>query len=171
VLAEPSGDQAVTRSGAQVGDTLYVTGSLGGAIDPDGGGRHLTFEPRLHEAIELAGLLGDQLHAMIDLSDGLGRDAGHIAECSGLAIEIDAERLPCTAGVDWRRAMSDGEDYELLFASSGAVPSTLSGGVPVGEIGRTIARTDADQPLVTVRLGDTTIDGAALGWQHESDTP
>jgi thiamine-monophosphate kinase len=167
VLAEPVGDRPITRSGAVAGDGLYVTGSLGGAVEPDGGGLHLTFEPRIDEAIELAEALGDRLHAMIDLSDGLGRDASHIAESSNVTIEIEAERIPCAAGVDWRSAMSGGEDYELLFAASGDVPATLGDGVPVRSIGRIVPRASAGGPLVRVSRGGSTFDGAELGWQHE----
>ena len=80
VLAEPGPAGPITRSGARVGDTLYVTGTLGGSFET---GRHLTFEPRIKEALTLAAAAGQVetggwLHAMIDLSDGLGRDAGHI---------------------------------------------------------------------------------------------
>ena len=103
VLAEPGPGGAVTRSGARAGDVIAVTGRLGGSVQADGLGRHLTFEPRLKEAAILAETLGNRLHAMIDISDGLGRDASHVAELSGGRIEIDAERIPCSEGVDWRR--------------------------------------------------------------------
>jgi thiamine-monophosphate kinase len=166
VLAEPSHERPITRSGAEEGDVLYVTGELGGAVEPDGGGRHLTFEPRLAEAIELAETLGDRLHAMIDLSDGLGRDAAHIAERSDVGIEIESDLIPCSAGVGWREAMSEGEDYELLFAATGDVPSMLVRGLPVRPIGRVVQRDAAGTGLVLVRDGATTFDGSELGWQH-----
>jgi thiamine-monophosphate kinase len=166
VLAEPSHGRPITRSGAEEGDLLYVTGNLGGAVEPDGGGRHLTFEPRLAEAIELAETLGERLHAMIDLSDGLGRDAAHIAERSGVGIEIDANLIPCSAGVGRREAMSGGEDYELLFAATGDVPSMLVQRLPVRPIGRIVQRDVAGTGLVLVRDGESTFDGSELGWQH-----
>ena len=71
VLAEPGPDRVIRRDGARPGDALYVTGRLGGSLDADGGGRHLTFEPRVQVALELSRQLGDRLHAMIDISDGL----------------------------------------------------------------------------------------------------
>jgi thiamine-monophosphate kinase len=167
VLAEPGPGGAVTRSGARAGDVIAVTGRLGGSVQADGLGRHLTFEPRLEEAAILAATLGNRLHAMIDISDGLGRDASHVAEQSGGRIEIDAERIPCSEGVDWRRAMSDGEDYELCFAAAGEVPARV-GEVPVTVVGRFVERGGPDDPLVVVKAGGRTLDGSELGWEHRS---
>jgi len=168
VLAEPVNGRAITRAGAEADDVVYVTGALGGAVLEDGLGKHLTFEPRIPEAIELAGALGPRLHAMIDLSDGLGRDASHIADCSGVRIEIDAARIPCTAGVDWRAAVGGGEDYELLFTAGGDVPAQLAGGLAVTAIGRVSPRRGEGGPLVIIRDGNEIITGDELGWQHES---
>jgi len=168
VLAEPLGSGPVLRSGARVGDTLFVTGRLGGSVQPDGGGRHLTFEPRLAEATELLEQLGERLHAMIDISDGLGRDAAHIAEDSSVRIEIDVPAIPCHADVQWKHAAGDGEDYELLFAADGRVPETVGKGVPVTAIGRVVARAEADRPLVVFRDGNERIGGDELGWEHHA---
>ena len=165
VLAEPGPAGPVTRSGARAGDTVYVTGVLGGSLGPDGLGRHLTFVPRLSEALALAGALAERLHAMIDLSDGLGRDASHLAERSGVQIEIDAERVPCADGADWPRAMSDGEDYELCFTAVGEVPDRL-GELEVTAVGRVVERPDPAGPRVVVREGARTLDGSSLGWEH-----
>jgi thiamine-monophosphate kinase len=167
VLAEPGPGGPVTRSGALAGDVIAVTGTLGGSLGPDGLGRHLTFEPRLAEASTLAETLGRRLHAMIDISDGLGRDASHLAECSDVQIEIDAERIPCAEGVDWRRAMSDGEDYELCFAAAGEVPSQV-GELPVAVVGRVRERPGPHDPRVVVRAGERILDGSSLGWEHAS---
>jgi len=166
VLAEPGPAGAVRRSGARAGDKLYVTGLLGGSLQKDGLGRHLTFEPRIDEALSLAEQLNERLHAMIDISDGLGRDAAHLARRSGVSIEIDAHRIPCTGGLDWRRAMSDGEDYELCFAVGDGVPPRLDD-LPVTEVGRVVERA-GHGPLVVVRDGPETIDAASLGWEHRS---
>lgn len=116
--AEPGG--AVTRSGARVGDWLFVTGPLGGSIL----GKHLTFTPRVREAQQLHRLV--DLHAMIDISDGLAADLNHICEESHVGAILHASSIPIADAVhrlgDGRpaldHALSDGEDFELLFAVS-----------------------------------------------------
>ena len=167
VLARPGPAGAVTRSGARAGDTLYVTGRLGGSLGPDGQGRHLTFEPRITEALLLADSMRTRLHAMIDISDGLGRDATNLARRSGVRIEIDAARIPCADGVDWRRAASDGEDYELCFAATGDVPSTLAD-LQVTAIGRVVEQGPGTLAPVEIRTGKESIDATRLGWEHHS---
>ena len=138
-----------------------MTGALGGSM----AGRHLTFEPRIGEAVALAALLGDRLHAMIDLSDGLGRDGGHIAEQSGVGLEIDAATLPCTAGVDWKAALSDGEDYELCFTAVGEVPDVIDG-LAVTTVGEVVeAMEDA---RVIVRSDGDRYRADEFGWQHST---
>jgi len=101
---------AVARSGARAGDVLCVTGQLGGSR----AGHHLRFEPRLAEGQWLA--RGGWVRAMMDLSDGLGKDLPRLARASGLSFLIDPEKLPRRRGVDAVRAVNEGEDYELLFA-------------------------------------------------------
>jgi thiamine-monophosphate kinase len=165
VLAEPAGERVVTRGGAKAGDDVYVTGTLGGAVAPDGGGRHLTFEPRIAEALELLEHLGPRLHAMIDLSDGLGRDADHVADASGVQLRIDAERIPRTSGCDWRSAAGTGEDYELLFTATGEVPDALAARTSVTRIGA-VAQTSAG-PRVVIMDGEEAVDATALGWEHQ----
>ena len=98
------------RSTGRPGDTLYVTGQLGGSI----GGRHLTFRPRLAEARWLATHF--KLRAMMDLSDGLARDLPRLAAASGTGYQVEAEKLPRHRGCSTEQAATDGEDYELLFA-------------------------------------------------------
>ncbi len=165
VLAKPGPNPPLRRSGAKVGDNLYVTGKLGGSVDENSLGRHLTFEPRINEALALSETLGTRLHAMIDISDGLGRDASHIAEQSKVAIEIDAGSLPIYVGLDWQRAVSDGEDYELCFTAEGDVPAKI-GDVQVTQIGCVVAGNDTLQPKVIVRDGSAQIDVTSLGWEH-----
>lgn len=174
VLARPVGaaHPPVRRSGAKPGDRLYVTGVLGGTIDEFGQGHHLTFEPRLEAAMELAQQLGPRLHAMIDLSDGLGRDAGHLAERSGVRITLRAEQIPCREGIDWRRALRDGEDYELCFAAEGDVPNSIAG-VSVTCIGEVIALVEPVNGAqsdwrVIARSSDGVENATDLGWEHAS---
>jgi thiamine-monophosphate kinase len=139
---EPEGGRLVTRAGARPGDLLAVTGELGGAAaalelvrpDREAGGalteelreallaRQLDPHPRLAAGRALAGAGAS---AMIDISDGLGADAGHLARSSGCRLEIDLERLPVAEGVAaiaggddsaLELAASGGEDYELLVS-------------------------------------------------------
>jgi thiamine-monophosphate kinase len=98
------------RSGGRSGDALYVTGRLGGSL----AGKHLDFTPRLVEARWL--VTHFKLRAMMDLSDGLGADLPRLATASRCAYELAREQLPLTPGCTTDQALTDGEDYELLFA-------------------------------------------------------
>jgi len=102
----------VTRHGGKIGDVLFVTGRLGGALH----GRHLRFIPRIEESRWLTGKFS--VHAMMDLSDGLGTDLPRLARASGVGFAIDKNALPLASGSTVQSAISDGEDYELLFAVS-----------------------------------------------------
>lgn len=161
VLAEPGPTgRVVERRGACAGDSLCVTGALGGSFAAGGGGRHLAPSSRVVHALELVRLLGDRLHAMIDLSDGLGRDAAHLARAARLDVEVDIAHVPCAPGVDWRGALSDGEDYELAFACEGEPPSNLCG-VPVTVIGRFVADASAGRsPAASAHTGEVVTEGA-----------
>jgi thiamine-monophosphate kinase len=139
VGSEPKGSRLVTRAGARPGDLIAVTDRLGGAAGAlalmEGGGgkvspelrepmlmRQLDPTPRLSEGLALA---AEGATAMIDVSDGLGADAGHMAHSSGCRIEIDLDRIPLESGLEevaggsgpaLELAASGGEDYELLVA-------------------------------------------------------
>jgi len=112
----------VLRCQAQPGDWIFVTGELGGSLL----GKHLDFQPRVEEAQRLQQLV--QLHAMIDVSDGLVVDLAHILEESGVGAVLEAEAVPVSkaaqlaASRDGRSALEhalhDGEDFELLFTVS-----------------------------------------------------
>jgi thiamine-monophosphate kinase len=161
-----SPEQLVLRSGARPGDALAVTGELGGAAAglmilerpelatglPRGAAerlrrRQLEPSPRLEAGRALAAA---EAAAMIDISDGLGADAGHLAAASGVRLLIELERLPvddgvaaiaAAAGVDvYELATARGEDYELLVAVAArnlerareAVAATGTALTPVG---------------------------------------
>jgi thiamine-monophosphate kinase len=102
----------VSRRGGKAGDDLFVTGKLGGSR----GGKHLRFLPRIEESRWLT--KNFPIHAMIDLSDGLGADLPRLARASQVGFKIDVERLPLNPGCQAVNGISDGEDYELLFAVS-----------------------------------------------------
>lgn len=101
----------VARSGGKPGDVLFVTGCLGGSLRT---GKHLDFQPRVEEAAWL--VRNFRVHAMMDLSDGLGLDGSRLAEASGCVVQWDLESVPRTPGCSLEEAFGDGEDFELLFA-------------------------------------------------------
>ena len=118
------------RSGAKPGDAIFVTGELGGSLS----GKHLEFEPRLAEARWLAEHFS--IHAMIDLSDGLAGDLRHVLKASRAGAELLRTAIPVSRSAKLRAkesfsakppfvaALTDGEDFELLFTVAGrdAVP-------------------------------------------------
>lgn len=110
VTGEVERDRCVLRSGGTPGDALFVTGRLGGSMR----GRHLRFLPRIEEARWLTKHF--KIHAMMDLSDGLGADLPRLARASGVGFELDEKRLPRHRGCTIEQAIGDGEDHELLFA-------------------------------------------------------
>lgn len=103
-------DRWVSRAGGKAGDALFVTGKLGGSIRK----KHLKFIPRIEEARWLTANF--RIHAMMDLSDGLGADLPRLATASGLGFAVEENALPRTPGCSIEEALNDGEDYELLFA-------------------------------------------------------
>ena len=172
ILAVPhSTGVAITRGGARTSDLLIVSGNFGGSLQGDGLGRHLTFAPRIAEADDLAIRLGPDLHAMIDISDGLGVDAARVIVESSkrcgrlLQARLDGAKIPCHEGVLILDALRDGEDYELFAAIS---PNAV---VPLGwtVIGEVIDCPQGDQRAVVVICDDCEIDVTAFGWTHLGD--
>lgn len=123
LTGSPMGERPILRSGAKPGDSLFVTGPLGGSLHH---GRHLTFEPRLafaHWLIEHV-----KINAMMDLSDGLSMDLHRMMEASGTGAILQADAIPIHKDVPEQHSVSqrlnaafgDGEDFELLIS----VPET-----------------------------------------------
>ena len=118
LLGEATPKGPVRRDGARPGDWLLVTGPLGGSIR----GKHLSFTPRVREALEIHEAA--DIHAMIDVSDGLAADVNHLCEESGCGAVLRAEAIPVAAEAramnDGRspleHALADGEDFELVLA-------------------------------------------------------
>ncbi len=102
--------RCILRSGGRAGDSLYVTGQLGGSR----AGKHLDFTPRLAEARWLTEHF--RPHAMMDLSDGLAADLPRLARASGCGFVLENDRIPRSRSATVEQALSDGEDFELLFA-------------------------------------------------------
>jgi thiamine-monophosphate kinase len=150
VLGQATARGAVRRSGARPGDVILVTGPLGGSLFS---GRHLRPEPRIAEALALHE--SAPIHAMIDLSDGLSSDLGHILdESGGLGAILDAVAIPIHAdAAEMSRrdgipaldhALNDGEDFELCLTVSPddayrllAAPPAVARLYRVGEINDT----------------------------------
>ncbi|HKB94790.1 MAG TPA: thiamine-phosphate kinase [Gaiellaceae bacterium] len=104
------------RAGAQPGDLLVVTGPLGATGAAFRAGRLARPPLRLDEGRRLAAVA----HAMLDISDGLGPDARHIAERSGCRLVVDLDAVPLAEGAT-RADLEFGEDYELLAATPDAL--------------------------------------------------
>ncbi len=110
--------KAVLRSGAKEGDLIYVTGTLGGSIY----GKHLNFEPRLAEGAYLAER--SMASSMIDITDGLLMDLKRILKASNKSCKLYSDRIPISSillkkripySEALKKALTDGEDFELLF--------------------------------------------------------
>lgn len=130
LLGEVTRDKTPLRSGARTGDAIFVTGELGGSL----AARHLDFEPRLEEARWLTANF--TIHALMDISDGLAGDLRHILNASNVGAELHGPAIPVShaarrhaktessAKPPLLAALTDGEDFELLFtvAARSAVP-------------------------------------------------
>jgi thiamine-monophosphate kinase len=138
MLSKRATNAPIRRDGALVGDDICVTGSLGGSMY----GKHLDFEPRIYEALQIAQTI--TVHAMMDISDGLSTDLNRLCNQSRVGAVIDAASIPISP--DARRqpdplhaALHDGEDFELLFTLSPTdrdeLAGTWKGSVPITRIG------------------------------------
>jgi len=185
---------AVLRSGARVGDTVYVTGTLGDAVaglrcldknDPHAkrllsappGTRESLIErlnrptPRVAQGLALRG----RASACIDVSDGLLADLGHICTASGVGAEIDADALPSSSALlalfdgEARRTLqlAGGDDYELCFTASATEGANFLG--DLARCGCAATRIGRIVAEAGVRVHDSA--GRAvllprLGWEH-----
>jgi thiamine-monophosphate kinase len=134
------------RDGARPGDLLIVTGPLGAAGAAFRQGRFARPPLRLAEGRRLAA----HAHALIDVSDGLAVDAGHLAERSGCRLAIDLERVPLAEGAT-EEDLGFGEDYELLAATPEPLEFAVVGRCEPGG-------------GVEIRRGGTPV--ALSGWDH-----
>jgi thiamine-monophosphate kinase len=178
----------IKRAGAQPGDLLFVTGTIGDAYLGLRAARgelehassaHSTFlisryrlpEPRL--AFMLAAR--DLIHAAIDVSDGLVADAGHVASASCVAIAIDAARLPLSdAAIAWVAAGGDlallatgGDDYEVCFAAPAAAAPALESAASASATRLSlIGRVSAGRGVVLIGRDGREIALPQLGYMH-----
>ena len=134
------------RTGARPGDHLVVTGPLGGAGAAFREGRYTRPPLRVDEGLRLA----EVADAMLDLSDGLAVDAGHLAARSGCKLSIDLERVPLAPEAT-HADLGFGEDYELLAATPDPLGFAVIGSCEPGS-------------GVEIRLGGKPV--ALSGWEH-----
>ncbi len=161
--------QPIYRSGAQPGDKIMVTGQLGGSIL----GRHLDFTPRINESIWLYD--HSELHAMMDISDGIGGDLRHICRESQVSALLYSEQVPISSaalelgGDPLLHALTDGEDFELLFTVNPEDANRLLDLWPqfssekLSIIGEIIPRSDE---LVYIRNNGQTSAFTRTGYEH-----
>ncbi|USN99851.1 MAG: thiamine-monophosphate kinase [Phycisphaeraceae bacterium] len=168
VAGRMEGGAPLLRSGALEGDVIWLTGQIGGSFES---GWHLRFEPRIDAG--LAAATSGRVHAAIDLSDGLGRDAARVGVASGVRLEIEATRLPIShRSKDWLTAVSEGEDYELLLAARPRHPEVdeppFAADPPlIGPIGCVRACREGEAPGATiVDPHGVEHDAERLGWDH-----
>jgi thiamine-monophosphate kinase len=180
VGAVPKG-KAVLRSHARPGDAIYVSGELGGsaaAVLAMKTSKVLTADYTRHFHPTPRVSLGAWLRkrnlasAMIDLSDGLSTDLGHICEESGVGAEIESAAIPGAqvgrppVRVDLDLSLHGGEDYELLFTSSERIPKSVAG-VNVTRIGRITGRSG----MFLIRGDGRRKKLLARGWEHFRNNP
>lgn len=165
VLAVPdsqAGSRVVLRSGARPTDEIWVSGTFGRSLRADGGGHHEEFEPRITLALSIHRALGESLTCMIDVSDGLAADAGHLARESGVRFELEAGSVPRRDGASTHEALGDGEDYELCFCVRAGTPvPTDPCGIPLTRIGSV----HEGEGLI-VREDGRSLDLDSAGWEH-----
>ncbi|MEO8725952.1 MAG: thiamine-phosphate kinase [Acidobacteriaceae bacterium] len=162
---------AVLRSGAQSGDLLYVTNSLGrahselqrllaGAADQ----RRYLPQPQLQAGQRLRRLAS----AMIDTSDGLSVDLAHLCNASKVSAVVDIERLPIAPSATLEDALHGGEDYQLLFTAPprSRVPGHI-GATAIRLIGEIVSRKQA--PVLIMKYGKLS-PLPPLGWEHRDLT-
>lgn len=174
-VGETIGRGPLTRSGGRPGDWLLVTGELGGSIL----GHMLDFTPRVREALLLHESY--ELHAGIDISDGLALDASRLAKASGCGAVLNLDRVPISqdairlsiseGGADLqptalRHALSDGQDFELLIAASQQVAEQILNDQPVkcaiAHVGKLIS-----EPGLWQTTGGERTPLEEIGWRHE----
>ena len=174
VVGEVDRTKCVLRAGAKPGDGIWATGELGGSLE----GHHLDFSPRLAEGRWLAEHFLPS--SMIDLSDGLAGDLGHLLDAANAGAELLENALPIRREARLRAresdaakppliaALTDGEDYELCFTlGQGNAVALLDQfrkafpATPISCIGRII-----EEPGLKIKQKDGTKEFATRGFVH-----
>jgi thiamine-monophosphate kinase len=188
-IGQVAAGQEIRRNGAKPGDRVWVSGTIGDALlglktllgeFPKLAAKHRAAliaryrlpEPRIELGTRLAGIA----HAMIDVSDGLVADLGHICETSSVGAKIALPRIPLSAAAEAIIAVnpelhtqlaSGGDDYELLFAAPPEAEEEIIG--LSQSLGLTISQIGLIEPGAGVRVVDAsgaTVSLATPGWRH-----
>ena len=190
ILGEVPFGEAVRRSGAQAGDDLWVSGTLGDAalglaalhdaVNLDAAQRDACIArlemptPRIALGLALRGVA----HAMLDLSDGLAGDLAHIARASAVTAQVELDALPLSAALRGqpralalRCALAGGDDYELCFtAPAGARAQVVAAGaaaaVAVTRIGIIGTAAAGASPVSYLNAGGHVVDLGLAGYDH-----
>jgi thiamine-monophosphate kinase len=181
----------VRRSGATVGDDLWVTGAIGdgwlGLQAAQGKLKNLDAADRatLTDAYRIpqppplafAQIIADHANASIDVSDGLVADAAHIAEASGVEIIIDWMDMPLsetarrwladTTGADMRALLAGGDDYQTLFAAAPDARSAIRDGcAAIGVRMTRIGRVEEGEGVSLIDASGAVLGIEQTGWRH-----
>ncbi len=160
------------RGGARPGDKILVTGSLGGSILQ----RHFTFEPRVAEAMTLSERY--DLHAGMDISDGLSLDLSRLAKESGCGAVVDLSAVPISEDAETlarrspdgpsalEHALGDGEDFELILAVAPQEAERMMAERPIETPLTVIGEFVADKGLWTKGENDSLRPLEPRGWRH-----
>ncbi len=164
-LGELTERGSLTRSGGRPGDKLLVTGSLGGSIAE----HHFDFTPRIREALLLRQRY--ELHAGMDVSDGLALDLSRLAAESGCGAIVDTNRVPISDAArelpnSLEHALGDGEDFELLLAAPADVAEAIVRDQPLDCPVTCIGELIADTGLWQTTGGERRTPLEPKGWQH-----
>jgi len=164
----PTG-RAVVRSGARTGDNIYVTGTLGGSVlglellkagrkgDP-AVTRHLYPRPRHRVGVAVS----DRAHAMIDVSDGLSTDLGHILDESHVSARVYKDKIPAAPGTQDTHVLHGGEEYELIIVGP-ELPAEVEG-ITLTRIGEVIPSPLDHQLFLIDGVRESVL--KPQGWQH-----
>ena len=163
ILGQVPKHKAILRSTAKDGDTIFVTGKIGNSFHSL---RHLTFEPRLKEGQFLL----DYATGMMDISDGLLMDAQRFCQASKCDFYLSLDAVPIHDDASKLTALSDGEDYELLFTADSSLidiwPKDLT---PISAIGKVVKKVDCIESANYGRLFDINgnpISSEYMGYEH-----
>ncbi len=177
VLGIPYGP-ALLRSGARVGDRVYVTGPLGGAAlglsalcaeeTAADAAPFVSAYLRPRARLDLARHLSEVATSAIDISDGLVQDAGHVATASNVALHLERERIPTLPGFErlcqrlgqdvLEKLLTGGDDYEVLFTAPQGLE--LGWATPIGEVH------DGPAAVCVRDAQGKRLDVAATGFDH-----